>query len=173
MNKILISIDQDFKKSTNKKNLRNCIMSSIDHGALDNYDESVSLSITSNEKLEELNNTFLGKKGPTDVLAFPFNNNWSEGKIINKDINGYEDLKYLGDIFISFPKIKEQARTHKTGIELELNIILAHGVLHLLGYDHKNKMMKKKMIIKTVEIIKHLKLDHLKAKLSLESRNGQ
>ena len=53
-----------------------------------------------------------------------------------------------------------------------LNIILAHGVLHLLGYDHKNKIMKQKMIIKTVEIIKHLKLDHIKAKLSLEGRNG-
>ncbi len=172
MNKILISIDPDFKKSINKKNVRNCIISSINHGALDNYDESVSLSITSNEKLEELNNNFLGKKEPTDVLAFPFNNNWREGKAINKNVADYENFKYLGDIFISFPKIKEQAKTHKTGIELELNIILAHGVLHLLGYDHKNKIMKQKMIIKTVEIMKHLKLDHIKAKLSLESRNG-
>ena len=103
MNKILISIDQDFKKSINKKNIRNCIISSINHGALDNYDESVSLSITSNEKLEELNDNFLGKKEPTDVLAFPFNNNWKEGKVTNKNIADYENFKYLGDIFISFP----------------------------------------------------------------------
>ncbi len=172
MNKILISIDPDFRKSISRKNVRGCIMSSISLGALDNYNESVSLSITSNEKLEELNDNFLGKKEPTDVLAFPFNDNWKEGKINNKNLADYENFKYLGDIFISFPKIKEQAKTHKTGIELELNIILAHGVLHLLGYDHKNEIMKRKMIIKTVEIMKHLKLDHIKAKLSLESRNG-
>ena len=172
MNDIFISIDPEFNTSIKKKNLRNCIVSSINHGALDDYDESISLSITSNKKLEELNYTFLGKKEPTDVLAFPFNNNWKEGKVTDINTSNNENLKYLGDIFISFPKIIEQAKTHKTGIELELNIILAHGVLHLLGYDHKNKIMKQKMIIKTVEIIKHLKLDHIKAKLSLEGRNG-
>ena len=71
----------------------------------------------------------MGKKEPTDVLAFPFNNNWKEGKMTDINAANNENLKYLGDIFISFPKIIEQAKTHKTGIELELNIILAQAGL--------------------------------------------
>ena len=170
MSKILIDIDSDFKKRVSKRSMKDCIISSVKCGALNNFDESVSLSITSNEKLKELNGSFLGKYETTDVLAFPFNSNWKEGKLTDKNFDNYQNLKHLGDIFISFPKIKDQAKTFKTGIQLELNIILAHGVLHLLGYDHKNKKMRQKMFIKTVEIIKHLKLDHIKAKLSLESR---
>ena len=53
MNDIFISIDPEFNTSIKKKKLRNCIVSSINHGALDDYDESISLSITSNKKLEE------------------------------------------------------------------------------------------------------------------------
>ncbi|MBM01141.1 MAG: rRNA maturation RNase YbeY [Chloroflexi bacterium] len=170
MNKILINIDSDFKKKISKKSMKNCIISSIECGALNNFDESVSLSITSNEKLKDLSGNFLGKNEATDVLAFPFNTNWEEGKLISKNFDNYQNFDHLGDIFISFPKIKDQAKTFKTGIQLELNIILAHGVLHLLGYDHKNKKMRQKMFTKTIEIIKHLKLDHIKAKLSLESR---
>ena len=82
-----------------------------------------------------------------------------------------EQKNHLGDIFLCFPIVEEQSKTLNTGLNLEINIMVAHGTLHLLGYDHETSDDQKEMIEKTVEIIKHLKLDHIKAKLSLEKRN--
>ena len=54
---------------------------------------------------------------------------------------------------------------------LELNIILTHGILHLLGYDHYDESSRIKINQLTVDIIKNLKMDYKKAEKSLELRN--
>ena len=77
----------------------------------------------------------------------------------------------MGDVFISFEKIIEHSKLYKTEKNLELNIILAHGILHLLGYDHYDESSRIKINQLTVDIIKNLKLDYKKAEKSLELRN--
>ena len=83
----------------------------------------------------------------------------------------FNNENYLGDIFISFEKIIEHSILYKTGKTLELNIILAHGILHLLGYDHYDDRSRIKINDLPVDIIKNLNLDYKKAKISLELRN--
>jgi probable rRNA maturation factor len=72
----------------------------------------------------ELNNKYLQKDYPTDVLSFPFNEELPEGF-------------YLGDIFICYPVAEEQAEEHGITVREELLTLMIHGILHLAGYDHE------------------------------------
>lgn len=88
----------------------------------------VSVVFCDDGYMRTLNNQHRGVNKSTDVLAFPMN----EGRFaaINPDM--------LGDIVISVPKSREQALAHEHSMERELTILLIHGLLHLLGYDHMN-----------------------------------
>lgn len=77
--------------------------------------------LTTDTELRRLNNTFLGKDYPTDVLSFP-------------SIEGEESL---GELAISAPRAKAQAAEFAHPVETEIEILLLHGVLHLLGHDHE------------------------------------
>lgn len=78
--------------------------------------------ITSNREVRALNLRFRGEDRPTDVLSFP------SGSGIGS----------LGDIAIAFPYARRQALALGHSPEVELRVLLLHGVLHLLGYDHEN-----------------------------------
>ena len=97
--------------------------------------------------------------------------NWSKGIEDSCIKDNFNDEGHLGDIFISFENIVSQSKLYMTGAELELNIILTHGILHLLGYDHYDSNSKKEMDALTIDVIKSLNLDYEKAKISLGSRN--
>lgn len=77
--------------------------------------------VTGDEELRRLNRDFRKKNYATDVLSFP-----SE-----------EPSKFLGEIAISFPRAKEQAAEYGHDVGLEIEILMLHGVLHLLGMDHE------------------------------------
>jgi len=88
---------------------------------------SLTLLLTDNEKLRQLNQDFCGKNKPTDVLSFP----------AGDSVPGFEDeIPYLGDIAISVPLAMNQAQAGEHSLIAELQLLAVHGVLHLLGYDH-------------------------------------
>lgn len=76
--------------------------------------------LTSDAELRRLNATFLARDYPTDVLSFPA-------------IEGEESL---GEIAISAPRAKAQAAEFDHPVETEIEILMLHGALHLLGHDH-------------------------------------
>ena len=84
-----------------------------------------SLKITGDEEIQALNRDYLGKDAPTDVLSFPV---------------AFDDPEsgspYLGDIIISLPTARQQAESGGHAVEDEIQLLLVHGMLHLLGYDH-------------------------------------
>lgn len=170
-NNIYIDIEENFQKIINKGSLKICASEALSLGSDFLCNDSLSVSITNSEIIKNLNKKYLNNNYVTDVLAFPNDLSWSEGtkESILKD--NFNNNSYLGDIFISYEKIIEQSEIFSLSPELELNIILSHGILHLLGYDHYDDNSKNKMDNLTVKIIKNLKLDHKKAKISLESRN--
>ena len=101
-------------------------------------DVEIGIVITGQEKVRKLNRIYRGKDRPTDVLAFY--------------MTGAEDfvpppdgVKHLGEVVISFPQVALQAREQGHPIEKELKIIIIHGVLHLLGYDHEGSQQRKEM----------------------------
>jgi probable rRNA maturation factor len=109
---------------------------------------SVSILITDNAHIQELNHRYRGIDTPTDVLAF-------ESDFLDPDLEN----RYLGDVVISFPRAKSQAESRGHDVESELQLLTVHGVLHLLGYDHNSEAKKSEMWSIQSEILKMLDLD--------------
>jgi probable rRNA maturation factor len=105
-------------------------------GYSDPPDCDLSLVIDGDERLQELNREFLGIDAPTDVLSFP-----SGEEAPDPDTNQI----YLGDIIISYPRAAEQAAASADTVTDELQLLVVHGVLHLLGFDHGEADEKKVM----------------------------
>ena len=82
--------------------------------------ESFSAVLVSDRRMREFNRRYRRKSGATDVLSFPL-----------------EENGYLGDVVISVETARRQARELGHGLQTELQLLLLHGVLHLMGYDHE------------------------------------
>jgi probable rRNA maturation factor len=105
---------------------------------------SLTLLLTDDAKLRQLNHDFLGIDKPTDVLSFPSGDSWP----------GLES--YLGDIAISLPTAELQAGTAEHDVGCELTLLAVHGVLHLLGYDHATDEDRNRMSMIQAEILEQL-----------------
>lgn len=99
----------------------------------------VSVVLSSDEYIHELNRQYRGKDCPTDVLSFALN----EGEEVEV-IDGPEEV-LLGDIIISLDTAARQAEEYGHSLERELAYLTVHGMLHLLGYDHMNEEEKQEM----------------------------
>ena len=98
-----------------------------------NYE--VDVSLVDEETIHQINRDYRGVDRVTDVISFAFNDDKSEaGKIL-----GDEYPRLLGEIFICIPRALEQAKEIGNTPERELRFLFAHGMLHLLGYDHMKK----------------------------------
>lgn len=100
-------------------------------------EDEVTLVVTDDEAIAELNRTYLGVDGPTDVLSFP-----AQGPPVETPgteaafVVAPEMADYLGDIVIALPYTRRQAAALGRALRDELRLLAVHGVLHLLGYDH-------------------------------------
>lgn len=93
-------------------------------------DSEVSITLTNNEKIHELNKQYRNIDRPTDVLSFALN----EGD--EPAIKGGAPVNVLGDIVISLEKAVEQSGEYGHSAKREVAFLTVHGMLHLLGYDH-------------------------------------
>jgi probable rRNA maturation factor len=89
----------------------------------------VTVCLVSDGEMERLNRVYRGKQGPTDVLSFP--------ATAAKSGAGSEAQRFLGDIAIAPETAKRYARQNKRTLRDELRVLVLHGVLHLMGYDHE------------------------------------
>jgi probable rRNA maturation factor len=95
--------------------------------------------LTGDAELRRLNHQFLGKNYPTDVLSFPANVAQALPPVrfsLSRDTE-LSVHSHLGDLAISLPRARAQARQHGHDLETEVRILMLHGVLHLLGMDHE------------------------------------
>ncbi len=90
----------------------------------------LALVITDDDGIRSLNRDFLGYDTPTDVLAFPA---LEDG---GPFVAAPEAGGYLGDVIVSYPRAVAQAQERGHSPQQELNLLVVHGILHLLGYDH-------------------------------------
>lgn len=111
----------------------------------------VSLSIVSNDEIQEINKQFREIDAPTDVLSFPLLT-FEEGE--QADVNENNEIM-LGDIIISIDKAKAQAEEYGHGLRRELAFLTAHSMLHLMGYDHMEEEQKE-MFKKQDDILNNL-----------------
>lgn len=114
-------------------------------------DSEMTIVVTSDEQLHALNRQYLDIDAPTDVLAFP-------ADFTDPD----NEIPYLGDVLISFPRAVFQASAAGHAVMAEIQLLVVHGVLHLLGHDHAESSEKAKMWSAQGEIIQQLGLGYMK-----------
>jgi probable rRNA maturation factor len=103
---------------------------------------SLSLWVVGDAKIRMLNRAHRGKDKPTDVLSFPGHSERSE-RMRAKSKNRIESL--LGDVVISEDTAKRQAAEYDAPLQREVERLLIHGILHLLGHDHVRPAERKRM----------------------------
>jgi probable rRNA maturation factor len=112
----------------------------------------LAVVVTSDEVLHELNLRHRSVDAPTDVLAFP---NESRGPFV-----GAPGLpRYLGDVIISFCRAEAQAVDAGHAVQSELQLLVVHGVLHLLGYDDVSEELRAQMWAAQAEILRTLEVE--------------
>jgi probable rRNA maturation factor len=111
----------------------------------------MTIVLTDDAQLQELNREYLGVDIPTDVLSFPATESDPE-----------TGATYLGDILISVPRAKQQAETAGHAVEAEVQLLVVHGTLHLLGHDHAMAGEKERMWNAQAEVMSKLGLSHIK-----------
>jgi probable rRNA maturation factor len=100
----------------------------------------VSVLITTNQMIKKLNLKYRKLNKPTDVLSFP-----AYSKADLKKLKASKQILNLGDIVISHQLAKQQALEYGHSLKREISFLFVHGLLHLLGYDHINKIEEKQM----------------------------
>lgn len=101
---------------------------------------ALTIVIAGDRKVQTLNRQYRGVDAPTDVLAFA-----ARETTPTRFISAPGESLYLGDVIISYPRAAAQARAAGHSVQAELQLLVIHGVLHLLGYDHATPAQKRKM----------------------------
>ena len=104
-------------------------------------DAEVSLSLVSDKTIREVNSNWRKKDKPTDVLSFPLH----ELPMADLLVAGRTAPLLLGDIVISIETTVRQAKKHKHTATDEALVLLAHGLLHLFGFDHRTDDEEREM----------------------------
>ena len=102
----------------------------------------VSFVLTDDKRIHQLNKLYRGKDRPTDVLAFAMH----EGEF------GALAGHVLGDVIVSVPTARKQAHSRRTPVLEEVTMLLAHGLLHLLGWDHDTPAKDRRMRAETARL---------------------
>lgn len=116
--------------------------------ALDNPDNELSILVTDDPEITELNRQYRNRTGPTNVLAFPMNEGEFSG--ITPEL--------LGDVVISAETVAREAEALGVTFNQRFDFLLIHGILHLSGYDHEiSEEEEMKMDRKTEELYQLIK----------------
>lgn len=107
---------------------------------LDIINPLFNIIIVDREKIQQINRDYRNKDAVTDVISFAFEE--------VPDVK-YDNLRFLGEIYICYDRCKEQALEYGHSIERELCYLSIHGLLHLLGYDHIKE--EDKVIMRALE----------------------
>lgn len=144
---ITIEIDKQYKKAVPDKELRSLVQTVFKLEDMPD-NSSISIRISSNAVIQQLNAQYLDIDAPTDVLSFPFNFDDPES-----------ETHYYGDIIVSYEKAAMQAEAGGHAPIDEIKLLVIHGILHLLGYDHATPEEKQEMWAIQTKLLTELKIN--------------
>lgn len=119
-------------------------------GGSDNWE--LSIVLVKDEEIRRLNKRYRHVDESTDVLSFPLQETSSPGSF--KESPGPSSLFPLGDVIISVDTADRQAQIHGHSLGDEMDMLLVHGILHLVGYDHEKKEDAEQMMKMEARILK-------------------
>jgi probable rRNA maturation factor len=134
----------DFQLSIESETVVRAAEATLHHQSVPEGD-SLTVVLTGDEEIQELNRQYRGLDAPTDVLSF-------QASYLDPE----DGSSYLGDIVLSLPQAQAQAKSRGHSLAEEIQLLVVHGVLHLLGYDHADPQEKARMWAAQVEILAQL-----------------
>ena len=149
---IAVQVEETYEQERiNLEALRQAARAALNHQDVEEACE-LTVVVTDDEVLHELNRRHREVDAPTDVLAFPEE---TRGPFVNAP--GLP--RYLGDVVISFPHAQAQAEEGGHTTLAELQLLVVHGVLHLLGHDDQSQPHRAQMWAAQSAILDRLGLD--------------
>ena len=149
MPKIAVRADSAYRKKIDSRRLREAAQKTLAHERAPSRAE-ITLVITGDDEIRDLNRRYRGVDAPTDVLSF------AEAEADARCVASPDEAAYLGDVVISYPRAVAQAASAGHPADDELLLLVVHGVLHLLGHDHAGRAEKRKMWAAQEEILNEL-----------------
>jgi probable rRNA maturation factor len=143
----MIHIESEF--SFSKDMLERAASVALEH-EVESLDSELTIVLTTDARLQELNRDYLGIDAPTDVLSFPAS-----------ELDPETGARYIGDILISIQRAQSQATVAGHPLESEVQLLVVHGVLHLLGHDHAEAREKARMWEAQAEVLERLGLGNI------------
>ena len=146
-----VQVEEPFVSAVSPDWLRTAARATLKRlGAQASQGAALALVITDDKALRALNRAYLGIDAPTDVLSF--------GGESPDFVSAPDAEPYLGDVVISYPRAQAQAAAAGHPVDAELALLVVHGVLHLLGYDHIRSDDKAAMWEQQVRVLAELGL---------------
>lgn len=131
---IEVQVDDEYAPLVNAENLRMAAVATLNASGVD--DGEVTIVVTSDEAVQQLNRDYRGVDAPTDVLSFAAQEGQEEASLTMPPELAAELDRYLGDVVIAYPYTAQQAAHFDSTPAAELRLMVVHGILHLLGNDH-------------------------------------
>jgi probable rRNA maturation factor len=144
------SVEEGLEARWDEGRITSLVNSIVDGELHQVVDSTVSLHLVSDQTIHTLNRQHRAIDRPTDVLSFPL---LSERFVVPPD-----EPVHLGDVVISYPRAVAQAVEYGHSIDREVAYLVAHGVLHVLGYDHEQETERLRMREKEEEALRPLGL---------------
>lgn len=135
--------EQSFLSAESNKLLHDVILKAADHLSVPTGE--LTITIVDNKEIQIINQEHRDKDQPTDVLSFPMYEPDEFEELRQSSFETIEGTPILGDIIISYDKVKEQAVEYGHSFERELGFLAVHGFLHIIGYDHLTEDDEQKM----------------------------
>ena len=136
--RVHFQITSAFAAKVRRSGLRRAVQAAFECAGSERSGE-LTVVITDDARVQELNRVYRGVDASTDVLAF------GDADEVDHFAPSPDAPVYWGDIVISYPRAVEQAAAYGHPTEAELSILAVHGLLHLLGYDHERMIDREEM----------------------------
>ena len=140
--KLNIQIEEPYVDLITKEQFKRAVKLTLGTAGISSTVE-LGLVIAGDDTVHKLNRSYRGVDDTTDVLAFALSESSSEGG--EPFVSPPDEIMHLGEVIISYPQAKRQAEEQRHSIGRELALLVAHGVLHLLGYDHEHPEDEQRM----------------------------
>jgi probable rRNA maturation factor len=144
---VTVRVESAYRKLVDKSQLRQAAIQTLLQQHTD--DGLLTIVITGDDFIRTLNRDYRGIDAPTDVLSFA-----ATGPTDKEFVDASDEAAYLGDVIISYPRAAAQAKDQ--AVDAELQLLVVHGVLHLLGHDHATPVQKRTMWATQNEILRQL-----------------
>jgi probable rRNA maturation factor len=137
-------------------------------GAVDLQGAELSVVLTDDAQMRKLNHLYRRKNYATDVLAFAMNEPGGNTRSRSRAVP-----RLLGDVIVSVPTARRQANEADRTVLDEVTMLLAHGLLHLLGWDHETAALAKAMRLETERLCAEARRGRKVAPRRAQRRHGQ